>query len=134
MTNKEDHRSSHARASFQRRGTMLLLALFFIVVATSLAALIMANSSQLIRTTRHEHEAMVLRQLIDSGRDWVLTSDGPQLEALVTLSGAGIVPEGSSGEVYVRRDDDAPGMMIITAEVAFPRHKLTRTTRFRLSP
>ena len=111
---------------------MLLLALFFIVVATSLAALIMAGSSQLIRTTRHQHESAVLQQLTDSGWDWLVAQGGRNLEFPVTLSGAGIIPDGSSGEIRLRLDGDAPGLVNITAEVTFPRRKLSRTSQFRL--
>lgn len=115
-----------------RRATMLLLALFFIVVTTSLATLILANSSQLIRTTRNEHEELILRQLTDSGWAWVLTQEGRKWDSTVTLPGEGVVPDGSQGKVSLALDDSAQGVVVITVEVAFPRHKLSRTTRFRL--
>jgi hypothetical protein len=103
---------------------MLLLALFFIVVATSLATLIMANSTQLMRMTRHEHEMMILQQLTDSGWDWVQAQNGLKLDSAVTLSGEGIVPDGCSGEVHLSPDHQTDDRIIITAEVRFPQETI----------
>lgn len=111
---------------------MLLLALFFIVVAASLATLIMANSSQLIATTRHEHEVIVLRQLTDSGLAWALAQGGVKADAPAVLGGDGILPAGVRGEVRLSRDEKAPDVIVIIAEVAFPRHNSSRTTRYRM--
>ena len=120
------------RVASARRGAMLVLALFFIVVATSLATLIMAGSAQLIRTTRFEHESILIRQLTDSGRAWVLAHKGLQPNILVTLSGEGLLPEGVSGEVRISPDKDAQDVFIVTVIVRFSGHDMSRTTRFRI--
>ncbi len=111
---------------------MLVLAIFFIVVAASLATLIMASSTQLIRTTRFEHEALLARQLTDSGRAWVRAHRGMQHNAPVTLSGNALLPEGISGEVQIGREREAQDVFLITAIVRLSGHDLSRTTRFRI--
>jgi hypothetical protein len=110
---------------------MLVLALFFIVVATSLATLIMAGSAQLMRTTRYEHESILIRQLTDSGRAWVLAHKGLQADIPVTLRGEGLLPEGTSGEVRIALDREAPEVFIVTAIVRLSGHEMSRSTRFR---
>jgi hypothetical protein len=109
---------------------MLVLAIFFIFLATSLATLIMAGSAQLIRTAGHEHEAILLRQMIDSGRAWAL-SHTPRPAAPVALSGADLLPEGSSGEVRIDFDPNA-GDVVVTAALKRNSRELSQTSRFRL--
>ena len=131
MSKNQENRKPDGRIHSPRRGAMLVLAIFFIVVATSLATLIMASSAQLIRTTRFEHEAILVRQLTDSGRAWVRAHKGLQPNAPVTLSGNALLPEGSSGEVQIGRDKEAHDVFLITTIVRLSGRDLSRTTRFR---
>jgi hypothetical protein len=110
---------------------MLLLALFFIVVATSLATLVMANSSQLIRVTRHEHEVILLRQLTDSGWAWVRGNKDWNAGAPVTLRADGILPDGISGDVVIRLDEKAQDILHVTARIRLSNHDISQTTLFR---
>jgi hypothetical protein len=132
MRHTEKRLTSQVEIATARRGVMLLLTLFFIVVATSLATLIMSNSSQLIRTTRHEHEAILLRQLTDSALAWARANDSLIPDAPITLNGEELLPEGISGEVCVNLDDKLQGVIVVTANIKFPGHDRSRTTRFRL--
>jgi len=110
---------------------MLVLAIFFIFVATSLATLIMAASAQLVRTNRHEHEAILLRQLTDSGRDWAI-AQSPRPTAPVTLPGNSVLPEGFSGEVRVEFDRQTGDVLVVTATLKRPPRNLSQTNRFRM--
>ncbi|MBI1826347.1 MAG: hypothetical protein HY287_15480 [Planctomycetes bacterium] len=114
-----------------RRGAMLVMALLFIVLATALSALIMANTAQLVRTTRQEHEEIVLRQLIDSGRAWFNVHGAMDPNASITLEGNAIVPENMIGEVTIRVDGKTPNVVIVTAHLRIAEHIISRTARFR---
>lgn len=107
------------RIARSRRGAMLVLALFVIFLASSLAVLIMAGSSQLVRTTRHEHESILIHQLLDSGRAWVRAHQALPADAQITLSGKDILPEGISGEVRISSSTEQAGAIVITAKIIF---------------
>lgn len=134
MTKTEPFRRAPvAQATTQRRGAMLVFALFLIVLATSLAALIMAGAAQLGRTTREAHESIVVRQLADSGLVWLRTQSDLRTEARTTLPANGLLPEGVAGEVTVGRSGGSAGVIVVTVHVRFPAHAVTRTFRFRES-
>jgi hypothetical protein len=113
-----------------RKGAMLVLAIFFIILASSLAVLVMAGSVQLVRTTRHEHEVILLRQLTDSGKAWVHAHRGVRSDAEVTLSGKDILPEGMTGEVKISLNAALPEAITVTAKLRFSGREVSRTTRF----
>ena len=114
----------------RRGGMVLLLVLFFIVLATSLTVLVTASSVRLVRMTRDEHESILLRQLTDSAADWVRAHDGPLGDMSMTLHGAEIFPEGTSGTAEIHMDPHAPGAVVITTKMTFPTRTVTQTTRF----
>lgn len=111
---------------------MLLLAIFSIVMATSLATLIMAGTSQLIRTSRSMHESIVARQLTDSAWAWVRAHKGMQSRTNVTLDGTGLIPEGVSGEARISPVEGTQDTFLVTVTLKFSAHRVLRTTRFRL--
>lgn len=117
-----------------RDGVMLIMALFFIVLATGLSVLIMANTAQLVRTTRNEHEAILLRQLSDSGQAWVRVHGAVNANAPVRLNGSGIVPESITGEVEINSDTEAADVVIVTAHLRLPAREVSRITRFLAKP
>jgi hypothetical protein len=99
---------------------MLVLALFVIFLASALAALIMAGSSQLVRTTRHEHQSILIRQLLDSGKAWVRAHPGVLPNTPITLSGGSILPDGVSGEIRITNGTAPSTPVLITARISFP--------------
>jgi hypothetical protein len=105
---------------------MLVLALFVIVLASALAALIMAGSSQLVRTTRHEHESILTRQLLDSGKAWVRAHPGVLPDTQITLSGGPILPDGVSGEVRITNGTAPSTPILITATISFPGREVRK--------
>ncbi|MFH1107575.1 MAG: hypothetical protein V1790_00030 [Planctomycetota bacterium] len=112
----------------------MVLVLFFIVLATALAVLLTANSARIVRTTRNEHESMLLRQLTDSARAWVQVHGGPHADTPVTLDGKDIGPEGSSGEVRINVDGQSPNVIVIRAQLTFTGRQVVRTTRWAAPP
>ncbi len=111
---------------------MLLLAVFSIVMATSLATLIMAGTSQLIRTSRSKHESIVVRQLTDSAWAWVCAHRGMQSDTTVTLDGEGLLPDAMSGEARISLVEGTQDTYLVAVIVKFSEHRILRTTRFRL--
>ncbi|MFQ5589827.1 MAG: hypothetical protein ACE5HE_01565 [Phycisphaerae bacterium] len=117
------------RIRSRRRGAVLILVVFFIFMAGTLAALTTAGWVQLMRTNRHEHESILLRQLTDSAATWVRNGGDVRLAAPVTLDGKGILPADLSGEVYIALRSEGPGVVVITARLSLPNRELVRTTR-----
>ena len=111
---------------------MLLLALFCIVLASALAVLIMAGTTQLMRTSRSEHESILVRQLTDSAWAWVLARKGLESDTPVALGGEGLLPEGVSGEVRISPAEETQDIFVVAVIVRFRAHQVLRTTRFRL--
>ena len=112
----------------------MVLVLFFIVLATALAVLLTANSARIVRTTRNEHESMLLRQLTDSARAWVQVHGGPHADTPVTLDGKDILLEGSSGEVKINVDEQSPNVIVIRAQLTFTGRQAIRMTRWAAPP
>lgn len=129
--NRPETRNGARSIAFARRGAMLVMALLFIVLATALSVLIMANTAQLVRTTRHEYEEIMLRQLIDSGRAWVNVHGALNPNASITLKGDAMIPENMIGDVTIRIDGKTPNLAIVTANLRFTEHTIYRTVRFR---
>ena len=134
MKTEQDRVRQDDRRPTARRGAVLVLVLFFIVLATALAVLLTANSARIVRTTRNEHESMLLRQLTDSARSWVQVHGGPHADAPVTLDGKDIGPEGSSGEVRINVDERSPNVIVIRAQLTFTGRQVVRTTRWAAPP
>lgn len=120
------------RPGTSRRGTMLLLAIFCIFLASALAALIMAGTTQLMRTSRSEHEMILVRQLTDSAWTWILAHKGLESSTPVTLGGKGLLPEGVSGEVRISHAEETQDLFDVAVIVRFSAHHVLRTTQFRL--
>ena len=132
-TERDRVRRDYRRAG-ARRGAVLLFVLFFIVLATALAVLLTANSVRLVRTTRNEHESMLLRQLTDSARAWVGAHGGPHAVTPATLDGKDILLEGSSGEVTINVDGQFSNVIVIRAQLTFTGRQVVRTTRWAATP
>ena len=134
MKTERDRVRQDDRRLAARRGAVLVLVLFFIVLATALAVLLTANSARIVRTTSNEHESMLLRQLTDSARAWVQVHGGPHADAPVTLDGKDILCEGSSGEVRINVDEQSPNVIVIRAQLTFTGRQVVRTTRWAAPP
>jgi len=134
MKTEQDRVRQDDRRAGARRGAVLVLVLFFIVLATALAILLTANSARIVRTTRNEHESMLLRQLTDSAREWVGAHGGPHADTPVTLDGKDIGPEGSSGAVTINVDERSPNVIVIRAQLTFTGRQVVRTTRWAAPP
>jgi len=131
MKQSKRHRVKRAdRARGQRRGAMLVLLLLFIVLASSLAVLIMASAAQLARTNRHEQESILVRQIAASGLAWSRLRTGLRPDAQTTLGADDVLPEGISGEVTIGRSGTPGGVIVVIVHVRFPDHPITRTFRF----
>ena len=126
-------RRANGRAATQR-GVVLLLVILFIALASSLLVLVMAGTVDLVRTTRHEHESILLRQLTDSGHAWVRAHGVPEHDEAVTLDASTILPEGVSGAVKISLKKQTPNVVFISVRAGFPDRVLARTTRFYTYP
>lgn len=115
-----------------RRGAMLVLALFFIVSVTSLTVLILSLTSQTLRTARSEHEWLIVRQLTDSAKAWLVAHDGLGAVPVVSLPGDALLPDGSSGEARIRLEDGSTDVFVVAVTVSFPPRRISHETRFRL--
>ncbi len=113
-----------------RHGAVLVLAIFFIMMASALAVIIMASTVQFARTTRHENQLILLRQLIDSANEWVQARGGLPIGTPVTLSGDGILPENVSGQVTIGIDDELQNVIVITAKLRSSGHVANQTARY----
>ena len=122
------------RAIPSRHAAMLVMALFCIVLTTALAVVIMTNTTQLVRITQHEHEEIVLRQMIDSGKEWMSAQAASTQASPMTLPVSAIVPENMSGEVRIDRDSKDPNLVVVIAILRNSTHEARRTARFRMAP
>ena len=113
-----------------RRGALLVLVLFFLVLIGSLTLLIMGNTSQLVRTTRNANELALLRQLVDSGKAWADAQTELPPGVDTTLSAGGILPPDASGAVRIARPADAPDAILVAAELSWPGRTLRLESRF----
>lgn len=113
-----------------RRGALLVMVLYFLVLVGSMAVLIMGNTSQLARTTRHAHEMVLLRQLVDSGKAWADAQAALLPGVVTTLSGSGILPPDATGAIRITRPKDAPDAILVTAELNWPGRKLRKESAF----
>jgi len=121
------------RTTASARGAVLVFALFFIVLATSLAALVAAGGVQLTRTTRHEHEKLLLQQLTDSARAWVEVQKRVHVDAPVMLDPTTILSEDVEGRITITVDPHARGVLVIHAQISFSGRDVSRTSRFIMS-
>ena len=122
------------RRAAARRSVVLLLVILFIALASSLLVLVMAGSVDFVRTTRHEHESILLRQLTDSGHAWVRAHGAPEHDEPITLDASMILPEDVSGAVKISLAGQAPHVVSISVRASYPDRELVRTTRFSLHP
>ena len=140
MKIEQEHTQETATRVVRRRGAVLVLVLFFLVLAGSLSFLVTASSVQLVRTTRHEHESIVLRQLADSAEAWVSQHGGlpggdkSHSWASVTFHAGEILPEGICGSVRIRVDGELQNILVIRAQLSLPGRVASRTTRFPAPP
>lgn len=134
MKTERDRARQVDRRPGTRGGAVLVLVLFFIVLATALAVLLTANTARIVRTTRNEHESMLLRQLTDSARAWAAARGGPQADSPVTLDGKDILLEGTSGEVRINVEEQSPNVIVIRAQLTFTGRQVVRTTRWAALP
>lgn len=102
-----------------RPGAVLVLVLFFVALAGGLAVLMSGSASRLARTTRSQHETMLLRQLMESGKEWVRAHEEFAGEATTALDGSGILPDGLAGRITLT-GDVATDRIRIQAELALP--------------
>jgi len=122
------------RPPHARRGAVLVLVLFVIVLASALAVLATRYSVELARTTRHYHESILLQQMIDSAQAWLAETPNWREHVPVDLAFIADVTTGAGGDVRIDRDDDKPDMVIVTARLSLIDRELSRTVRFKAPP
>lgn len=122
----------HRTSALRPRAVVLLLVLVLIAFSGSLAMLITAGSTQLVRTTRTAHQAIVLRQITDSAMEWLKARDAALPATPVTLSADVFLPEGSTGTAEIRRDKSLPGSVLVKATIRVGDREFARTSRFSL--
>lgn len=122
------------RTRASRRSVVLVLVLVYIVLAGSLMVLITASTGQLVRTSRHEHASILLRQLIDSGRAWAYARADVHAETPITLDAADVLPAESSGHVTIVVKPGKPETMLIEAQLQLHGRRFTRSGTFVARP
>jgi len=123
-------RFTSARAPSRRRGVVLVLVVFFLFLAGTLSVLITANSVQLLRTTRDDHESILLRQMADSAYAWVAARPNWREVLPVELGMTGALSDGSSGSIRIQVDEQRSGGVVVEARLTLIDRHLSRTTRF----
>jgi Tfp pilus assembly protein FimT len=127
-------RPARRRATNHRQAVTLVLLIFFIVLVAALAALMAASTSQLVRTTRYEHESIVVRQLAESAFALVRTrTESPAMEP-ITLGGIDVLPDGTTGEVHVARTGDPNGQISVSVQARFASRSIERVFRRAAHP
>lgn len=129
-TSDSKHGTTGGRVRASRRSVVLVLVLVYIVLAGSLMVLITASTGQLVRTSRHEHASILLRQLIDSGRAWAYARADVQAETPITLDAADILPGESSGNVTIVVKPGRPETVLIEAQLQLRGRRFTRSGTF----
>ncbi len=117
-----------------RRGAMLVLAIFSIVLASSLTVLVMAGTAQLVRSTRHHHEEILLRQMTDSAFAWVRAHPRLDLTAPVQLDASRILPDDMPGSITLSIENEAPNLILVASQFAVSGKNVKRSSRFIVAP
>jgi len=99
-------------------------------MASALAVIIAASTVQFAKTTRNEHELILLRQLIDSAQAWVQARGGLPIGAPVTLDGEGVLSENVSGQVTIGFDENLQNVVVLSAEIHLSDRVINQTARF----
>lgn len=106
------------RESNRKPGFVLIFVLLAITLATALAVLAASSSTQLARTTRSEHESIMLRQLNYSAHAWIRESHDHLKELPLVMPAGDLLPEGATGTVTVTRHETRPDLLVYTAKIA----------------
>ncbi len=116
-----------------RRGAVLVLALFFIVLAGSLSVLLSGSLARMVRWERAGHESIVLGQLLDSGRAWADAHREAPAGGDVVLSAEALIAEGKTGTVKVSIDPTSPGEIRVEARVTSREREVFQTAKYRFT-
>jgi len=122
------------RPAHARRGAVLVLVLFVIVLASALAVLATRYSVELARTTRHHHEAILLQQMTDSAEAWLIARRAEAPPTSVRLDAAGILPDGMSGQVTISPGTDRADTVTVELAPARGRREGTRRETVIIRP
>ncbi|UCC29265.1 MAG: hypothetical protein JSU86_13810 [Phycisphaerales bacterium] len=133
-TSDSEHIMTCGRTRASRRSVVLVLVLVYIVLAGSLMVLTTTSTGQLVRTGRHEHASILLRQLIDSGRAWAYARADVHVETPITLDAAEILPAESSGHVTIVVKPGKPETVLIEAQLRLHGRPFTRSGTFVARP
>lgn len=133
-TSDSKHSMTCGRTRASRRSVVLVLVLVYIVLAGSLMVLITASTGQLVRTGRHEHSSILLRQLIDSGRAWAYARADVRADTPITLDAADILAAESSGQVTIVVKPGNPETVVIEARLQLHGRRFTRSGTFVARP
>jgi len=120
-----------SRTAPARRGAVLVLVVFFIFLAGALSVVITANSVQLVRTSRNDHESILLRQMADSAHAWLAARPNWREEVPVVLDMTGTLLNGASGQVRIHTDEETPEVVVVNVRLILTDRRLSRTVRFR---
>ncbi|MHC5110988.1 MAG: PilX N-terminal domain-containing pilus assembly protein [Planctomycetota bacterium] len=127
------HRKDYIERPLPRRGMIMVLVLLFIVLVTALSVLVMGTTTQLVRTTRNEHEAIILRQMADCGLAWIRTKESALERGPVRLDADGMIPMDGVGQVTITKDSRHPDKAVIVAELTINHRRMSRTSTISLS-
>ena len=122
------------RTRASRRSVVLVLVLVYMALAGSLMVLTTASTGQLVRTSRHEHASILLRQLIDSGRAWACARADLRAETPITLDAADILPPESSGHVTIVIKPGKPETVVIEVQLQLRGRRFARSGMFAIRP
>ena len=117
-----------------RRSVVLVLVLVYIALAGSLMVLTTASTGQLVRTSRHEHASILLRQLIDSGRAWACARTDLPAETPIVLDAADILPPESSGNVNIVVKSGKPETVVIEVQLQLRGRRFAHSSTFVIRP
>jgi len=111
---------------------MIVLVIFVIFLAGILAALASAHTVQLVRTTRHHRESIVLRQMADSALAWLKTRPNWREAVPTVLDAKSLVPDGGSGNIGISVLATDPDVVVVEARLTSGHRQRRLTTTFQL--
>ncbi len=131
------HAGKNPRRDGLRRGLVLVLVLVCMTLAGALLVIISQSLAQQAKTVRHERQALILRQLIDSGHAWAYAHpDQWGSETGVSLDASAIAPPDGGATVPISvllslgSGPAGRETLVITARLTIHGRSVERTSRF----
>lgn len=115
-----------------RGAAVLVLVLVFIVLAGTLCVLMSGSFSRVVRLGRDANESIVIGQLVDSGRAWAEAHLDTLADGAATLPAAALLPDGTTGEVSIQRNEEDAEVVTVNARLVTHRREVRRSVSFAL--